>query len=92
MIRLNVFILTEVSENRKAMIDAATEFVELSLHDEGVIDYEAFASLTSDNHFFICETWKDEESLTAHMHTDHFKRLVARMEELGTLTLEKFTF
>lgn len=92
MIRLNVFILIEVSENRKPLIDAATELVELSLHDKGVIDYEAYSSLTSDNHIFICETWQDEKSLDAHMHTEHFKRLVARMEELGTLTLEKFTF
>lgn len=92
MIRLNVFILTEVSENRKPLIEAMTELVELSLHDAGVITYEGFASLTSDNHFFICETWQDEESLKAHMQTEHFKRLVGRMEELGTLTLEKFTF
>lgn len=92
MIRLNVFILIEKSENRQPLVDAAIELVSLSLHDKGVIDYEAYTSLTADDHIFICETWKDEESLNAHMHTDHFKRLVARMEELGTLTLEKFNF
>ncbi len=92
MIRLNVFAIIEESNNRKPFVDAATELVELSLHDRGVITYEAFASLTSDNHFFICETWEDEKSLDEHMHTEHFKRLVARMEELGTLTLEKFSF
>lgn len=92
MIRLNVFILIEKSENRKPLIDTAVELVSLSLHDKGVIDYDVYSSLTADDRLFICETWKDQHSLDAHMHTDHFKRLVARMEELGTLTLEKFDF
>lgn len=92
MIRLNVFILIEETSLRQQVIEAATELVELSLHDQGVIDYEAFQSLTATDHFFICETWKDQQSLDRHMATDHFRRLVARLQELGTMTLEKFTF
>ena len=40
----------------------------------------------------IVETWKDEESLAAHMASAHFKRLVPEIESLGTLTLERFDF
>ncbi|MDE7389299.1 MAG: antibiotic biosynthesis monooxygenase [Muribaculaceae bacterium] len=92
MIRLNCFIIIEKAENRKPLAEAVTELVELSLHDAGVITYEGFTSMTTDNHMMIIETWQDEESLAAHMQSDHFKRLVPRIEELGTLTLEKFTF
>lgn len=38
------------------------------------------------------ETWKDEVSLKAHMESEHFRRLVPAIEEVATLTLEKFEF
>ena len=56
MIRLNVFLLVEKAENKQPLIDAATELVELSLHDKGCVAYDVFASLTVDNHLMICET------------------------------------
>ena len=81
MIRLNVFLLIEESENR-----------ELSLHDKGCVAYDIFASQTVDNHLMICETWRTKEDLEAHMATEHFKRIVPEMESLATMTLEEFTF
>ena len=91
MLRLNCFLeISDSSLRQKA--NAAVELVELSHHDEGCISYEAFSSLTSDNHIEIIETWKDESSLKAHMDSDHFSRLVPILESCGTLTLEKFNF
>lgn len=92
MIRLNCFLEIADSSLKQKAIDAAVELVELSLHDKGCISYEAFSSLTSDNHIEIVETWQDEESLKAHSESTHFKRLVPELEKCGTLTLEKFTF
>ena len=92
MIRLNVFLLIEESENRKPLIEKATELVELSLHDKGCVAYDIFASQTVDNHLVICETWRTKEDLEAHMATEHFKRIVPEMESLATMTLEEFTF
>lgn len=92
MIRLNVFLLLENDDNRKPLIDAATELVERSLHDEGCVGYDLFSSLTVTNHLMICETWRDEASLGAHMESEHFRRLVPAMESLATMTLEKFSF
>lgn len=92
MIRLNCFLEIADSSLRDKAVKAATELVELSLHDAGCISYEAFASLTADNHIEIIETWQDEASLAAHSAAPHFKRLVPRLEECGTLTLEKYTF
>ena len=40
----------------------------------------------------ICETWASEEDLKAHMESEHFKRLVPKLKEIATLTLEKFNF
>ncbi len=92
MIRLNVFLLIEEDKNRKPLIVASTELVELSLHDEGCIAYDLYSSLTVTNHLMICETWKDRESLDAHMKSEHFRRIVPELQSLSTMTLEEFTF
>lgn len=92
MIRLNCFLEIADSSLKQKAIEAAVELVELSLHDDGCIDYEAFFSLTSDNHIEIVETWRDAEALDAHSKSDHFRRLVPILEECGTLTLERFDF
>lgn len=92
MIRLNCTLLLEEAKNRKAAIEAATELVELSLHDKGCINYDLYGSLTNDDHLLIYETWQSQADLDAHMASDHFKRLVPRLQELTTMTLEQFNF
>ena len=92
MIRLNCFLEIADSAFTKKAIETAIELVELSLHDKGCITYEAFGSLTSDNHIEIVETGEDEESLNAHKASEHFRRLVPRLEECGTFTFERFDF
>ena len=92
MIRLNCFLEITDSTLRQRAIDTALELVKFSLNDPGCITYEAFFSLTSDNHLEIIETWKDEKSLDAHSESEHFKRLVPVLHSCGTMTLEKFTF
>ena len=92
MIRLNCFLEISDSSLTKKAVETAVELVELSLHDKGCITYEAFSSLTSDNHIQIVETWKDDESLKAHSESEHFRRLVPELEKCGTLTLERFDF
>lgn len=92
MIRLNVSLLIEDSSRRKPLIDAATELVEFSLKDKGCIGYDLYASTTEDDRFLIYETWESEDALKAHMESEHFKRLVPRLEELSTMTMEKFKF
>jgi quinol monooxygenase YgiN len=92
MVRINAFLLIEKSENRQPLINAAVELVELSLHDKGCISYDIYASQTVDNHLMICETWESEEDLEKHMNSEHFKRIVPKLQELATMTLEKFDF
>lgn len=92
MIRLNCGLIAETEENRKKAIALATELVELSLHDDGCIDYDLLGSLTNTDRLVIYETWRDDASLKAHMASDHFRRLVPEIEKVATLTLEQFNF
>ena len=66
--------------------------VEKSLKDNGCIAYDIFESATRSDVLMICETWKDAESLSAHEKAEHFVTLVPKMQGLGTMKLEKFSF
>lgn len=92
MIRLNVSLLIEDSSRRQALLETATELVEFSLRDKGCVDYDLYASTTADDRYLIYETWESEADLKRHMESEHFRRLVPRLEELATLTLERFDF
>lgn len=92
MIRLNCGMIAETDENRRKAIALATELVELSLHDEGCIEYDLLGSLNNTDRLVIYETWKDEAALKAHMASPHFQRLVPEIEKIATLTLEQFSF
>ncbi len=92
MIRLNVFFLIEKSENCVPLVKAATELVSMSLRDKGCIDYDLFASATNDDRMMIVETWRSEDDLKDHMESEHFKRIVPQLQQLATMTLERFDF
>ena len=92
MIRLNVSLIVEKSENMQPLREAAMELVELSLHDKGCIDYDLYASQSNDDRLMIYETWESREALQAHSDSEHFKRLVPQLQELATMTLEEFEF
>lgn len=92
MVRLNVSVIIPDSSRAAEIIAAATELVELSLHDEGCIDYDLYRSTTNDDRLMIVETWRDAAALDRHQQTEHFRRIVPQLEELGTLTHERFDF
>lgn len=91
MLRLNVFIAVK-DEHRADAIEAAKSLVAASLKDAGCVAYDTFESSTRPNVLMICETWTDQPSLDAHQATDHFKKYVGKLEELGSLKIEQFSF
>lgn len=91
MIRLNVFIQVD-ADNRAALLEVAKELVASSQKDAGCIAYDIFESSTRKDVLMICETWTDETSLSAHEKTTHFTTLVPKMQELGSMKIEKFSF
>lgn len=92
MIRLNVFLLLEDTQKKEAVKYVATELVELSLRESGCVAYDLFESTTVDNHMLICEIWASEADLRAHQQTEHYRRLSPKLQELATVTVEKFDF
>lgn len=91
MIRLNVFISVS-SENRAALLETAKELVAASQKDAGCIAYDIFESGTRPEVMMICETWKDDASLSAHEAASHFTTLVPKLTELGEMKIERFEF
>ncbi|MBD5298998.1 MAG: antibiotic biosynthesis monooxygenase [Bacteroides sp.] len=92
MVRLNVSMIVEKSENRKPLFETALDLVAFSLKDKGCIDYDLYESKTNNDRLMIIETWASKEDLKAHMDTDHFKRLVPELEKYATLTMTEFDF
>ena len=92
MIRLNVSMIVETSENCKHLQDKAMVIVAASLHDKGCISYDLYQSKTNNDRYMIVETWASKEDLEAHKETEHFKRLVPELEKYSTLTMEVFEF
>ncbi len=92
MIRINVEMIVETSENRKPLVEAAMNLVAASLRDKGCIGYDLLQSKTNDDRYMIVETWATEEDLKAHSESEHFKKYVPEMEKYSTLTMEKFDF
>lgn len=82
----------EVSENRKPLIETAMELIELSLREKGCIDYDLYVSLTNDDRYEIVETWKSQKDLNDHKASEHFLRLVPKLQSLATVTIEQFDF
>lgn len=89
MIRLNVFVKVD-AENRSAVLGKAKELVAASLKDEGCVAYDIFESATRADVLMICETWKDDASLTAHQNAPHFTSLVPQIEAMAEMKLERF--
>lgn len=91
MIRLNVFIQAGKG-NEAAVIEAARKLTECSLADKGCVAYDAFTSATRSDVMLICETWADADALAAHSASEHFKKYVGQIEQLGTMKIEQFEF
>lgn len=92
MLRLNCFFKADEGCYDAALEAATALTAETLAKDAGCIAYDTFESATRPDILLICETWADEQALAAHMAADHFKTYVSRLEELGTLKLEKFDF
>lgn len=89
MIRINCFIQAE-DAHRDEVIAAAKELVAATQkNDKGCISYDFFASETRPDVFMFCETWADEESLTAHSRSEHFLAAMHTIKAGAKISIEK---
>lgn len=92
MIKINCNLVCETEEKRKRALETAIELTEYSLHDGGCLQYDVYASQTNSDRLMIVETWESEEALKAHSESDHYKRLVPRLQEDADVIIQKFDF
>lgn len=92
MTRINSFFLIEDEQKAAALKFVATEMVEKSINEHGCVAFDFFASTTRTDVYMMCETWRTEEDLKAHRHSDHYKNLVPKLQEIATMTTEVFDF
>ena len=88
LIRMNCTLEVKNGKEEETVKDAV-ELVNKSLNDEGVIDYDILKSCTRNNQFLIFETWKNQDCLNKHMNSEHFKKLVPKIQEKGTLKIDQ---
>ncbi|MGX7023796.1 putative quinol monooxygenase [Vagococcus hydrophili] len=57
------------------------ELVEKTRQEPGCISYELTKDLKNEGHFIFLERWVNEDALTFHTKTEHFKRLVPLIDQ-----------
>ena len=88
LIRMNCPLEVKNGKEEEVLKDGV-ELVNKSLKDEGVVDYDILKSCTRNNQFLIFETWKNQDCLNKHMNSEHFKKLVPKIQENGNLKIDK---
>ncbi len=88
LIRMNCTLEVKNGKEEEVLKDAV-ELVNKSLKDEGVVDYDILKSCTRNNQFLIFETWKNQDCLNKHMNSEHFKKLVPKIQENGNLKIDQ---
>ena len=88
LIRMNCTLEVKNGKEEEVLKDGV-ELVNKSLKDEGVIDYDILKSCTRNNQFLIFETWKNQDCLNKHMNSEHFKKLVPKIQENGNLKIDQ---
>ena len=58
------------------------ELVTLTRKENGCISYRLFQDITNPRLLALIEEWKSDEALDLHLQTEHFKRLVPKLNEL----------
>jgi len=69
-------------ENIGAALPLYRELVELTRSEPLCLSYELFVDQKDPGHFIFIETWPDRAALDAHCASEHFRRLVPRIDAL----------
>ncbi|WP_292381744.1 putative quinol monooxygenase [Methanosarcina sp. UBA289] len=68
-------------EKVQEFLGLCKSLVELSLKDEGCIDYGLYQELENSGTLTFLEEWKDEKSLDQHLNSNHFKEIFPLLSE-----------
>ncbi len=62
--------------------EKVNEIIEKTRQEDGVIFYELYQDLNNPQVLTFIEGWESKEALEAHMHTEHFQRIVPQLNDL----------
>ncbi|WP_292373843.1 putative quinol monooxygenase [Methanosarcina sp. UBA411] len=68
-------------EKVQEFLGLCKNLVELSLKDEGCIDYGLYQELENSETLTFLEEWTDEKSLDQHLNSNHFKEIFPLLSE-----------
>jgi quinol monooxygenase YgiN len=63
------------------ILELVKELVEITIKEEGCINYEMYQDEKNPSVLIMIEEWKTMEHLNNHMASEHFKRIVPQMSE-----------
>ena len=89
-IRLNVSYTLKDGVNVDEVKAIADSLVAASREDAGCISYDFLESTTTPGEYMIVETWDNDSLLDIHSNAPHFVKYVPQLQELGTMTLQRF--
>lgn len=90
MKRLNSSIQLRDSANHPELHDLLTRLCEVSQHEEGVVDYNAYESIIYDDRHVVVATFADDKAF--RRHAEATADLKAKVEAIATLTYEVYDF
>ena len=90
IVRLNVFYTLNEGADADAAKAAADRLVAASRTDEGCISYDMYESVTTPRQYIIVETWENDSLLGIHSQAPHFAKYVPQLQELGTMSTQRF--
>ena len=89
-IRLNVFYTLKDGVSTDSVKAIADSLVAASRQDAGCISYDFLEGTTTPGEYMIIETWENDSLLDIHSKAPHFTKYIPQLQELGTMTMQRF--
>lgn len=64
------------------ILELSKEMVEKTVKEEGCIKYELFQDVKDSKIMIFIEEWENEEALSKHIASEHFRRIIPQLNEL----------
>lgn len=82
---VHVIVVKDVpSDSQREWLEMANELSRFTWKEAGCLAYTFIRSASESTRFFIVEEWESKSHLEAHFETEHFKRLVPKMDAISS--------
>jgi quinol monooxygenase YgiN len=70
------------------MLKLVGELIDATRSEAGCISYELYQSVDDPDELAFIETWESREALDSHMRSEHFARIVPKIDEYQAKEME----